>query len=773
VIGRSLGHYRLLERIGAGGIGEVYRGRDEHLARDVAIKLLLPGTLADDQARNRFRKEALALSKLNHPHVATVYDFDTEGETDFLVMEYVTGTGLSERLVPGPLSEQEVTRFGEQIAQALEEAHENGVVHRDLKPGNIRITARDQVKVLDFGLARFIGPVDETSRAATQTQAVTGTLPYMAPEQLRGEAADARTDIWALGAVLYEMATGHRPFEAGVAAVLAVDILTKAPPPPTKINPQVSAHLEQVILKCLAKSPKDRYGSAREVGADLRRLSTGVQISLPAPRPSKRRPARRGSKRIRSLVVLPLTDLTHDPGQEYFADGMTEALIFDLAKLRALKVISRTSAMRYKATDKSLPEIAEELDVDAVVEGSVLRSGGKVRIMARLIDGRLDTQLWAESYEHDMRDVLLLQSEVAQAIARQIKVAVTPEEAKRLAAARPVNPEAYEACLKGRFHWGKLSADHLDTALEYYRLALAKDPEYALAYAGIAAVWVQRTDAGFAPPGEVVPQARAAALKAIELDDTLAEAHISLGNVRFQSEFDWRGAEKEFRRAIQLNPNSAEAHFFYSDFLISMRRLEEARVELERTLELDPLNFGFQCFAGWHLLYRHRPDEAIEVLNKALRIEPNYSSARLALWGAYYQKRMYDEALAEARRFFAVLGDGEVAEALERGFRKGGYPEAMIQTAETMVARTQRAHVPAFRIARLYAQAGEKDRALDWLEKAWQERENPLVHLAVGWDWDTLQEEPRFQDLLRRLGLPSAVSPGRESTVSESAQLKT
>ena len=737
-------------------MGEVYRARDEHLSRDVAIKVLLPGTLADEQARSRFRKEAEALSRLNHPHVATVYDFDTEGERDFLVMEYVSGAVLSERFVAGPLPEKEVIRLGQQIAEALEEAHENGIVHRDLKPGNIKVTRKGQVKVLDFGLARFVGPVGEGSRAVTQTQAIAGTLPYMAPEQLRGEPADARTDIWSLGVVLYEMATGRRPFDAEASAVLGASILTKRPPPPTKINAQVSSPLEGIILKCLEKKPADRYGSTREVCADLQRLSAGVQIAPAlASKSSKRRPARRGvSKRIQSLVVLPLMDLSRDPDQEYFADGMTEALIFGLAKLRALKVISRTSAMRYRETDKSLPEIAEELDVDAVVEGSVLRVGQHVRITARLIDGRRDTQLWAESYERDLKDVLLLQSDVAQAIARQINVAVTPEEARRFSAARPVNPEAYEACLRGRFHWGKLSAEHLDTSLEYFRLALAKDPDCALAYAGIAAVWVQQTDAGFAPPSQVIPKAEAAALKAIELDDSLVEAHVSLGNLRFQAEWDWRGAEAEFRRAIQLNPNSADAHFFYSDFLISMRRTEEARVEIGRTLELDPLNFGWQCFSGWHLLYQHRPDEAIEALNKALRTEPNYSSAHMGLWGAFFQKEMYDEALTEAKKFFAVLGDGEVVDALERGFVKGGYPGAMIEAADTLSARSLRAHVPAIRIARLYAQAGERDRALDWLEKAWEEHENPLVHLSVGWDWECLREEPRFQDLLRRLDLP-------------------
>ena len=758
MIGETLGHYRILEKIGAGGMGEVYRAYDERLERDVALKILPSGTLSDESVRKRFRKEALILAKLSHANIATVFDFDTDEGVDFLAMEYVPGLSLAQKLAAGPLPEQEVVTLGMQVAAALEEAEAQGITHRDLKPQNIIVTPKGQAKVLDFGLAKLQRAAGEAELSATLTgtMAVTGTLPYMAPEQLRGGSVDTRTDIWALGAVLYETATGQRPFTATVATALAGDILHIPPLGPRRLNAKISSGLEDLILKCLEKDPKRRHQSPKELLLALQALTAAPGILLsPAPAvavPRRKRRARR--KTIQSLVVLPLTNLSRDPEQEYFADGMTEALISDLAKLRALKVISRTSAMRYKGTAKSPPEIAEELNVDAVVEGSVLRVGQRVRITAQLIDPATDTYLWAESYERDFEDVLFLQSDLARAIAQEIKVAVTPEESRRLASARRVNPEAYEAYLKGRFHWYKLSREHVDTAMDYFQLALEKDPNCALAYAGIAVTWLVRGDIGLMPPHEVLPKGKAAALKALELDDTLAEVHVNLGNLKAGAEWDWAGAEAEFQRAIQLNPGDAPAHFFYLDLLISVGRLQEALAEMKRALELDPFSFFFQCFFGWHLVYLRRYDDAIAQLRKTLSMEPNFSSAHMGLWGAFYQKRMYEDALAEATKFFTVLGDHEIAEVLAAGSGEAGYAGAMRQAGDKLAARSSRTYVPAIRIARLYAHAGEKERALDWLEKAYEQGNPALQHLAVAWDWDILRSDPRFRALLRRMNFP-------------------
>jgi tetratricopeptide (TPR) repeat protein len=382
----------------------------------------------------------------------------------------------------------------------------------------------------------------------------------------------------------------------------------------------------------------------------------------------------------------------------------------------------------------------------------VMRVGPRVRITAQLIHAASDTHRWAQSYDRDFEDVLLVQSEIARAIAQEIQVAITPEEARRLGSARRVNAEAYEAYLKGKFHWYKLSREHLDTALKYFQVSLERDPRDPLAYVGIAGVWGSRGDCGFVPPREASPKAKAAALKAIELDDSLSEAHISLGNAQAVA-WEWDEAAKGYQRAIELMPNSAEAHFFLADLLLSRRRVDEWRIHIGRALELDPLNFFFQCFHGWHLLYLCRYDEAIVELHKALRTEPNLPAAHLRLWGAFYGKGMYEEAVAEAETFFEVLGDKELAQVLACGYADGGYSKAMRLAAEKLRERSHLTYVQPTQIARLYAHAGDKDHALEWLEKAYEERLPAMVHLGVDPDWSSLRSEPRFQDLMRRLNL--------------------
>jgi eukaryotic-like serine/threonine-protein kinase len=751
VIGRTLGHYCIVEKIGAGGMGEVYRAHDQHLGRDVAIKVLPPGTLSDETARKRFRNEALTLSRLNHPNIATVHDFDTQAGVDFLVMEYVPGTTLSEKLAAGPLTEKEVACLGAQLAEGLTAAHEQAVIHRDLKPGNLRLTTDGRLKILDFGLARLVQPVSGNAETETlsETRAVAGTLPYMAPEQLRGERVDGCSDIWAAGVVLYEMATGKLPFEGRTSPAVADQILHAQTASPRRLQPRLSSRLADIILKCLEKDAENRYQSAKELQVDLRRLMSPTSAaSSVASVPRKR--AR--SKRIRSLAVLPLTNFSRDPEQEYFADGMTETLICDLAKLRGVRITSRTSVMRYKGSETPLPQIADELNVDAVVEGSVLRVGPRVRITAQLIHAATDTHVWAESYDRDFADVLLVQSEIARAIAHEIQVAITPEEAKRLTRARRVNPEAYEAYLKGRFHWYKLSREQLDTALQYFEISREKDPSDPLAYVGIAGVWCSRGDCGLVPPREAFPKAKAAALKAIELDDLLAEAHISMGMIR-AAEWNWGEATKEYSCAAELAPSSAEAHFFLADLAISRGHPEEWKTHVERALELDPLNFFFQCFYGWHLLYLRRYDEAIAELRKALRSEPNLPAAHLRLWGAFYGKGLHEEAVEAAKAFFETLGDKEVVQTLQRGYSAAGYSGAMRLAAEILTERSHSTYVQPTQIARLYAHAGDKDHALEWLEKAYEEHLIAMVHLGVDLDWSSLRDEPRFQGLMRRVNL--------------------
>ncbi len=454
------------------------------------------------------------------------------------------------------------------------------------------------------------------------------------------------------------------------------------------------------------------------------------------------------------LAVLPFTNLSGDPQQDYLSDGLTEEVLAQLGGLHLdrLGVIARTSVMRYKGTRKAINVIGQELGVDYVLEGSMRRSADRVRVTAQLIHVRDQTHLWAECYDKNMRDVLLLQSEIARSIARQIHVQVTPEGSKRLARVHQINSDAHEAYLKGRFHLHKLSREHLDIALRYFELALEKDPRCALAYVGIAYVWFCRGDCGFLPPRESFPKARAAALKAMELDDTLAEAHELLGNVRRHFDWDWTGAEAAFRRTIQLDPNYPGGYFMYADLLVSIGRFREAGALIEKTLELDPLNCLFHCFHGWHLVYLRRYDEAIAKLRETLRSEPGFTAAHLGLWGAFYKKGEYGTALAEAREFFHLLGDDEVAAALD-GDSEDGYARATLLAAKTLAVRSRQTHVPAVRVARLYAHGGDQENALDWLEKASEEREPALVHLGVAWDWDNLRNHARFRALRERMGL--------------------
>jgi TolB-like protein len=463
-------------------------------------------------------------------------------------------------------------------------------------------------------------------------------------------------------------------------------------------------------------------------------------------------PEARG-KRIQSLVVLPLTNLSSDPEQEYFADGMTEILIANLAKVRALRIVSRTSAMRYKGSNSSLPEIAEELNIDAVVEGSVLRAGQRVRITIQLIRAATDEHLWAESYERDVQDVLLLQSEVAQAVTREIQVAVTPEENRILASARRVNPEAYDAYLKGRFHFWKASPEDLDKALEYYNLALEKDPDYAMAYAHIGDVWGARGSFGFVLPHEALSIGKPAALKAVELDDGLAEGHEMLARFKLFYEWDWATAESESHQAIALNPNSPDVGFAYWWLLLVTKRFAAAMKQAEHALDLDPFNSTFQWILGWQLLFEGRYDNSIAQFNKVRATQPNFPMAHWGLWSSFHRNGMTEQALVEAKQYFVLIGNREGAEAMEQEDAESSYQTAMLQGAENLVAQTKLRYVQPTLIARLYAHAEEKDLALDWLEKAYEVREPWSVLLNVDVDWDSLRDEPRFAKLLKEIGL--------------------
>lgn len=760
MIGKTVSHYRIIEQLGAGGMGVVYKAEDTKLKRTVALKFLPTELTHDPEAKARFIREAQAASALEHSNICNIHEIDETADGQlFIVMACYEGKTLRDKLKDIPFSppskgetggckslpEEETLNISIQIAQGLEKAHEKGIIHRDIKPANILITNDGIVKILDFGLAKLTGRDQLTKDTSTL-----GTVAYMSPEQIEGKEVDQRTDIWSLGVLMYEMLSGQLPFMGEYELAIFYTILNCEPKPLTEYCSDLSNSLSQIIEKSLAKLPSDRYQMVEELLSDLRNHDLPDQnqiITQPEPLADQRRT-------IKSLAVLPLKNLSQDPEQEYFADGMTEALITELAKLGSLKVISRTSIMRYKESDLSLPQIAKDLNVDAVVEGSVIRADQRVRITGQLIHAVSDSHLWADSYDGNLKDILFLQQDIARAIAQEIQIKLTPHQEQKLTAARPVNPESYEAYLKGRFYWYKLTAANFDTALKYFQIAQKKDPRYALPYVGIAYTWFARSYWGMGPANQSIPLAKNHVLKAIELDSSLEVAHMTLANIKFYYEWDWGSAERTYLHTIELNPNYADSHLFFSSYLRSMGRPEEAFREVKKGLDLDPHNFFSQGYYVGHLLLLRQYDKAIIQLTKTLQEAPDFTMAHRYLWVAYQQKQMYEEALREAQKYFTTLNKPDIVEALTAGFKESGYTGAMNRAAQLLVEKAKKQYVQPLYIARFFAYAGNHIQALEWLERGFQTHDMLMVNLKGSCDWDNLRDNPKFQNLLERMKFP-------------------
>lgn len=741
--GTMLGRYRLIAPLGAGGMGEVWRSHDAHLDREVAIKILATDSSDDGTSRERFRREAHVLSRLAHPGVATIYDFDVHDGVQFLVMELVRGGTLEVLLEGGPLPITELTRIGTAIADALAHAHESGFMHRDLKPGNVVLTQSGQPKILDFGLALLLGAGKNTGKL-TQNGMILGSLPYMAPEQLLGEADGVLTDIYSLGVVLFEMATGRQPFVKERTEALMFEIFGNAAPTVRSLRADAPEALDRLVGTCLSKEPSERPASAAVVGDALRAIANGSQAEA-APLLVR--------ATIRAIAVLPLRNVSGDPLQEYFSDGMTEAIISDLARIKALRVISRTSVMRYKGAQLSVPEIARELNVDAVLEGSAHLIGNRVRVSVQLISARADETLWADRYDRQLEDVLSLQSELAETVAREIAIQLTPVEASQMARRGQVNPEAHIEYLKSRHSYFAGTREATDVGLRHVRRALELDPDLALAWSALAECLILRAVRGMSPPAETIAEATTAADRALALDPTLAEAYSSRGMILSHSS-DLKGGIRALRKAIELNPGLAIAHNMLARVLASFERHAEALEAVNTSVRLDPLSTLIRTGVGDAYYFAREYEKSVFHYRMSIELDPRFDGAHTDLARSLEMLGRFDEARAEydeGRRLAGgVAGPSFGLAHLE--VASGNEAEARRMLAALTEARSTRV-VSAWGIAAVHACLGDVDDAFRWLAAAVEEGATGLILLRVHPRLDAIRNDPRYAPLVRRVGL--------------------